>query len=318
MFLEIGAGTVESAAAADNRVTYYANAGGGIEGFQGSLGGPVNEALRRVRLARLGIDVDQHPEVLASVPLERMNLVSKDPSTGKIQEARKINSIENFGLPFIMFFLLMMVVMAGSMPMIGAVAEDKLQRVFEMLLASASPFEIITGKVLAALGLSLTSSILYVAGGLLVLQSMAMMGMAPLSLLPWFFAYLVADVLMLAAMGAGLGAATSTPQEAQNLAIFLIAPVVIPSVLSPAILQQPNGVTATVLSLIPPFTPLLMMLRQAMPGGVPAWQPWVGLAGVILWTLAITWGAARVFRVGLLMQGKPPNLRELLQWARRG
>ncbi len=45
--------------------------------------------------------------------------------------------------------------------------------------------------------------------------------------------------------------------------------------------QQPNGVFATVVSLIPPFTPLVMMMRQAMPGGVPAWQPWVGLVGVL-------------------------------------
>ena len=318
MFVEIGANALEPPSDDEQaRVTFYASSGG-LAALQGNLGGAVNEAVRQVRLARLGVDPARLPGVLSDVPIERMNLVERDPQTGHVALAHKVNPVESFAIPFALFFLLMMVVMMGSMPLLGAVAEDKMQRVFEMMLSSASPFEIMAGKVLAALGLSLTSSVLYVAGGIFALQSMALIGLAPLHLLPWFFAYLIADVLMLAAIGAGLGAATSTPQEAQHLAIFLILPIVLPSVLLPAILQQPNGLVATALSLFPPFTPLLMMLRQAMPGGVPGWQPWVGLVGVIGCTFAITWGAARIFRLGLLMQGKPPRLGELLRLAWRG
>jgi ABC-2 type transport system permease protein len=72
------------------------------------------------------------------------------------------------------------------------------------------------------------------------------------------------------------------------------------------------------MSLFPPFTPVLMLLRQAMPAGVPGWQPWAGLAGVILWTVAGTWIAARIFRVGILMQGQSPRLADLLRWAWAG
>src|SRR5580704_16414288 len=79
-----------------------------------------------------------------------------------------------------------------------------------------------------------------------------------------------------------------------------------------------NGVFATVLSLIPPFTPLVMIMRQAMPGGVPAWQPWLGLIGVTACALLVTWAGARVFRVGILLQGKPPRIGEILRWAVRG
>ncbi len=67
------------------------------------------------------------------------------------------------------------------------------------------------------------------------------------------------------------------------------------------------------MSLFPPFTPLLMLMRQAMPGGVPAWQPWAGLAGVLLWTYAITWAAARIFRIAILMQGKTASFADLFQ-----
>ena len=63
---------------------------------------------------------------------------------------------------------------------------------------------------------------------------------------------------------------------------------------------------------------MLMLVRQAIPGGVPAWQPWVGLAGVLLWTYATTWAAARIFRVAILMQGKTASYADLFRWAVRG
>jgi len=69
-----------------------------------------------------------------------------------------------------------------------------------------------------------------------------------------------------------------------------------------------------VMSFIPPFTPVLMLLRQALPGGVPWWQPWLGLVGVFAWAIATIWVAARIFRIGILSQGKTPKLAELAQW----
>ncbi len=75
---------------------------------------------------------------------------------------------------------------------------------------------------------------------------------------------------------------------------------------------------ATALSLFPPFTPMLTLLRQAMPQGVPTWQPWVGLAGVLVCTFFLTWAAARIFRVAILLQGKTPKAADLVRWAVRG
>ena len=117
---------------------------------------------------------------------------------------------------------------------------------------------------------------------LLVLQSMAMMGLAPVSLLPWFVVYLVADVMVLSALGMALGAACSSPHDAQQLGVLLLAPVMIPMfLLAPDRAAAERHQLPSSLSMFPPFTPILMMLRQAMPGGVPAWQPWVGLVGVV-------------------------------------
>jgi ABC-2 type transport system permease protein len=215
-------------------------------------------------------------------------------------------------------FLLIMVTMLGSAPNLGAIAEDKTERVFEMLLISASPFELMAGKVLSALGLALTSSALYVAAGLMALWGLALFGFAPLNLLPWFFVYLIGDVLMLSALGVALGSICGSPQDAQHLAFLLILPILIPMLMLSAVMQQPNGPLATVMSFVPPFTPVLMLLRQALPGGVPWWEPWVGLAGIIVCALAVIWAAARIFRVGILSQGKAPRLAELAEWVIRG
>ncbi|MBU1065696.1 hypothetical protein KJ762_13785 [bacterium] len=72
------------------------------------------------------------------------------------------------------------------------------------------------------------------------------------------------------------------------------------------------------MSLIPPFTPTLMLLRLTAPAGIPNWQPWVGLIGIILFTLLIVWLSGRIFRVPIMMQGTPPKLKNILRWAIRG
>jgi ABC-2 type transport system permease protein len=327
-FVEIGQATLHLAREVDEndekkeipveqRISYYSNASG-IDETRMWIGGPLNEGLRRVRLAELGVEPSRFRELFASVPVQTMSLVSRDERTGIIREARKKGDLEGFAVPLTMMMLLAMIVLASSSPMLGAVADDKTQRVFEMLLGSATPFELMMGKVLASVALSLTSSVFYVTGGLLVLQGMAMIGLAPFSLLPWFLVYLVADVMILSAFAAALGSACSSPHDAQQLAVLLISPVIVPMMLMMPVMQQPNGGLATALSLFPPFTPMLMLMRQAMPAGVPAWQPIVGMAGVLVCTVVGTWAAARIFRVAILLQGKPPKMAELVRWAVRG
>ncbi len=298
-------------------VRYYTSSGGLVDPLSLWLPGVVNDGLHRVRLAKLGVDPSRIPDALRDVPLVSMKLVDKDPATGKILSGEKKNQLQSGAVAFFLVLLLIMIAIFGSAPNLGAVAEDKMQRVFEMLLSSASPFELMMGKVLAAVGASLTSSIVYIIAGLLVLAGMAMFGLAPLNLIPWFFAYLIGDVVMLSAVGVALGSACSTPQDAQHLAFILILPIMIPIFVLTPVMQQPNGGLAVVMSFIPPFTPVLMLLRQALPGSVPWWQPWLGLLGVIAYAFASVWVAARIFRIGILSQGKTPKIAELAQWVLR-
>ena len=97
--------------------------------------------------------------------------------------------------------------------------------------------------------------------------------------------------------------------------MVVMAPIMIPMFMIVPVASKPNGTFATAMSLFPPFTPLMMLLRQTMPGGVPAWQPWAGLAGTIAFAALGVWVASRIFRVAILMQGQPLRLKSLVQWA---
>jgi ABC-2 type transport system permease protein len=137
-------------------------------------------------------------------------------------------------------------------------------------------------------------------------------------LLPWFYVYLIAEVTMLCALSVGLGAACNSPQEAQNLMMVVLAPLMVPVFPMIPIISRPNGLFAVAMSLFPPFTPMLMVLREAMPGGVPQWQLWAGLLGVVGCSLLGVWAASRIFRVAILMQGQPLRVPDLIRWASRG
>ena len=72
------------------------------------------------------------------------------------------------------------------------------------------------------------------------------------------------------------------------------------------------------LSMVPVFTPMVMIFRLGAPGGVPVLQQIIGITGVILFALFSVWVGGRVFRIGLLVQGEMPKLRNVIRWALRG
>jgi ABC-2 type transport system permease protein len=282
------------------------------------LNGVLNDGIRAARLAELGVDPGRTPLLMKGVTLDTMTLVVRDPKTGAIHAPVKQDEIAAFAVPFAAMMLLAMVVMFGAAPMMTGVTEDKSQRIVEMLLGIATPLDLMAGKVIAGVGRSLTSSLLYVSAATVVLLGMNVVGIAPMTLLPWFYAYLLAEVTLLCSLAAGLGAACNTPQEAGNLVILVMAPIMIPMFMIVPVASKPNGAFVTAMSLFPPFTPLMMLLRQTMPGGVPAWQPWAGLAGTVAFAALGIWVASRIFRVAILMQGQPLRLKSLVQWAIKG
>ena len=203
-FLEIGAkalkpdkhGETDSGV---NGIEWYSNEGGFDEALRW-FSGPLNDGLRRVRLARLGIASDRLDEMLSAVPVDNFNLVVSDPKTGQIVRSGKKANLQGVAAPLVLAMLLFMIVMGTAAPMLSGVAQDKMQRVYEMLLASASSFEIMAGKILAAICIALTSGVFYIVGALAALQALALVGLTPLAMLPWFFIYVVAEVFTVSAL----------------------------------------------------------------------------------------------------------------------
>ena len=282
------------------------------------FGGAVNDAARSVRLKQAGIDPAVLGQVLRPLNVDGIGLLSLDEKTGAVTGGKKRGEAEAFFVPFVLLMLLYMMVMLGSMPQIHAVMEEKSQRIAEVLLGSASPFQIMAGKMLGNLGIALTTGLVYLSLGSVAVVKMGIADTIPMNLLPWFFAYLVLAVAMYGAAAIAVGSAVNDVKEAQSLTFPVLLPLIIPMFILMPVLKEPNGMLATVVSLVPPCTPLTMLLRQAAPGGIPPWQPWVGLLGLAACTLLYVWAGSRVFRIGLLAQGKTPKFTELIRWAIKG
>ena len=142
--------------------------------------------------------------------------------------------------------------------------------------------------------------------------------MVPLRLVPWFIVFQVLAVLLFGSIFMAIGAAVNQMKEAQGLLLPAWLVFMYPLFVWFQVVREPNGSFATWLSLVPPGVPLMMVLRIGADRAVPLWQPLLGVAIMVAFTLAVVAAAGRVFRIGILAQGKTPTLIELARWAWRG
>jgi ABC-2 type transport system permease protein len=298
-------------------IAYYAE-NAALDEVRQWIGRPLNEELRRLRLIAAGIDPANIPDAFDWIYPESLGLVSVDPETGEITEAHRSTELQALLLPLIPVMLMFLMIMMGASPLLQAVTEEKSQRIAEVMLGSVKPFQFMMGKLVGGVGVSLTAASVYVVGGILFVRQLEFGQYVPYEILPWFFTYMVAAVFMYGALGAALGSACNDATEAQSMVLPSMLPVMIPMFVMMPVVLNPETAFATGLSLFPLFTPVLMLLRQGTPGGIPLWQPWVGLALVVLTAIAFVWAGSRIFRVGILMQGTPPRLGNIVRWAVRG
>jgi len=279
---------------------------------------PVNDRLRALRAADKGLAKELIDEITISFGIRSFGLVSIDKETGKVKDAERTSELEAIFVPFGMMMLLFMMIMMGAMPLLGSVLEEKTQRIAEVLLGSISPFGMMAGKLLGGVAVSLTSVTVYIVAASVVLGMMDATAMVPFHILPWLLVFLVSAILMYGAILSGIGSACNEQSEAQSLMPFVMIPILIPMFVWFAVVKDPMSTFSTAMSFVPPFTPVLMTLRMATPAGIPWWQPVLGLAGVILFTIFCIWAGGRIFRVGILMQGNPPKIGTLVRWVIKG
>ena len=200
--------------------------------------------------------------------------------------------------------------------------EEKSSRLIEVLLSALSPFELMAGKIAgtAAVGLTLVFTwvtcvvvVVVIAPAALGDDVASIVGIASTPLYLWSFVfYFLAGFLLYACLLVGAGSLCNSLKDAQSLMLPLLIPLIVPLLTMIPITQDPNGTLARVMSYIPLFTPFVMMNRAA--GSLPLWEY---LATTVLLLLSIYFavrGAGKVFRIGILMTGKPPRLGEVMRW----
>jgi ABC-2 type transport system permease protein len=207
-------------------------------------------------------------------------------------------------------------VMTGGQALMTSTVEEKSSRVVEVLLAAVSPLELMWGKLLGQLGIGLVTLGVYVALGMLALMQFAMSGLIDPLLVLYLFLFFLMAYLVYGALLQMIGAAVNQMADAQSLQSPIIILLMLPYVLTLVIGNQPDAPFAVILSFIPPVNAFAMMARLASSSPPPFWQVALSLLASILAACATVWFAAKVFRIGLLMHGKPPNLATLIKWAR--
>jgi ABC-2 type transport system permease protein len=270
----------------------------------------IRPALVAERLRHSGLD----PELVraaTSIPRTPTVLVAPD---GSQQGSQVLNRM----MPFVMGILLFLGIMTGGQGLMTSTVEEKSSRVVEVLLAAVSSLELMWGKLLGQLGVGLVMMGMYVIVGLLALLQLATVSLIDPLLVLWLFLFFLMSYLVFGALMMAIGAAVNQIADAQSLMGPVMLLLVIPYVATAMIGGAPDAPFAVVSSFIPPINGFTMMARLASSSPPPVWQVLVSLALSALAAWLTVWFASKVFRVGLLMHGKPPTFATLIRWARMG
>lgn len=230
--------------------------------------------------------------------------------------AKAVNPIRTFVVPMVVLFLIFMTVMSAAPALLNAVLEEKQLRISEFLVSAVTAFELMAGKLLGSVGVAALLAAIYMAGGLGVAGYYGMFDQLPFDLIPWFFAFLVLATLIYGSVFISIGAACTDLKEAQSMMSPAMLVVMLPMFVWMVVVKEPTGTLATTFTLIPLFTPILMPLRISVEPAPPWWQPILGFVLTFGMTTLLVFAAGRIFRVGVLMQGKGASFRDLWRWMR--
>ena len=219
-------------------------------------------------------------------------------------------------LPFALGAFLFIGIIMGGQSLMTSTVEEKSSRVVEVVLASVSPFELMAGKLLSQLGIGMITIGIYVGLGFLALFQFAMFGLVNPVLIVYLLVFYVLSYLVFGAVMMAIGAAVNEMAEAQSLFGPVMIVLMVPYMLSPFIGRAPNSTLATVASFVPPINTLVMMSRLSSDTPPPMWQVALTIVVGLAAAYAAVWFAAKIFRIALLMHGKPPNFATLVRWAR--
>jgi ABC-2 type transport system permease protein len=291
-----------------------------IEELQRTL----NRVVEKVRLERRGVD----PTVVTWAQDLRVTLDQKKCRLGTCTAE---NAGQSFILAYIMAILLFMAILLYGVNVMSSVLEEKTTRIIEVLVSSLRPFQLMLGKVAGAGAVSFFQFLIWgVSARVLVALRVPiarMLGASesdamsitlphiPFATVAVFMAFFLGGFLLYSAMFAAVGAMSSSEQEARQAQQPVTYLLMISYFSMIGLTNDPSSTFARILSLVPFTSPIATPVRWSS-GGMPTWELAASLGILAVSIVGVTWVAARIYRVGILMTGKRPSAKELVRWVR--
>ncbi len=276
------------------------------------------------RLTKLGVNPTLVQEAQKKIDLKTLR-ISRRGATGE-------SGMSTFFLGYGVGLILYMIILIYGINVMRSVIEEKQTRIIEILVSSLKPFQLMLGKVIGVGGVGLFQfSIWSVTGWLLIHYRAAILGLFKVpaeainqvqmpqisgELLFAIIAYFLLGYLLYSALFAVVGASVNTETEAQQAQQPVMMLLVFSLLISFSALSDASGPLAQTTSLIPFSAPIVMPVRMAT-SDVPLRELAMSLGIMVISMLIIVWISGRIYRIGILMYGKRPNIKELVRWARQ-
>lgn len=318
----------------EGKAQVFTRGGGGI-GYISKLERNLSHILRQERLIESGADSNVINLVNKGVEISTQKITSEGTEKDYTEELAGLGYLLGFAIYMLMFIY-------GGM-VSRSVIEEKANRIIEVIASSVKPFEILFGKVVGVGLLGLTQVIFWVIMAAILLTAAgyimgSMGGVDPAALTegmpqvsdpnmpsgfdipsisPWlavgFVFYFISGYFIYSTLFAAVGSAVDQEQDAAQIQIPVMLPIILPILLIGNVMANPDSTFATVVSLIPFFSPILMMVRVAATD-VPLWQIGASVVLMALTFLGCLWIATRIYKVGIFMTGKKPTFKDLGRW----
>jgi ABC-2 type transport system permease protein len=282
---------------------------------EGRLENAVNHALIEQRLAERGIATSEVEALTQRVDLDTIQV-----KNGKETAS---NAMSTFWAAYAMAFLLSFTVVMYGMNVGRSVIQEKTSRIFEVMLATVTPGDMLAGKLIGIGAVGLTQIAIWAVGATLFAGSAfaarIMAGGVKVQVsgieIALFCLYFVLGYALYSTLFAGLAATCDTEQELQQYAPLAAVPIWLSFGMITFIVSNPNSAWSVAISMFPPCAPITMFLRLASQFP-PMWQIALSLALMAISVYIVLWLSSRIYRVGILMYGKRATIPEMLRWLR--
>ena len=317
-FVEIGPGVLDpvKTGQTETATIRYSTNRPTYDDFLTLLRNSMSSSVIQKRLAAAGEEYQKLKPLLSPTPVVETGLA--ESSGGKIKFQSQSSQLVSVFVPVIMIVMIFLITLLGTSPIAANVVEEKQLRIAEVLLGSVTPFELMMGKLLGGVSVSLTLAAIFFSGAYYIAHSFGVAGYVSGESIAWFFFFTMVGTFMYGSLFAAAGAACTTIKEVQSFIMPVMLFIALPMFVLGPMLQNPSGALGLALSFFPLSAPTVMIMRITIPPGVSSWQPIVAAAITLLTTTALVWAAGRIFRVGILMQGKGANYAAVLRWIFRG